>query len=134
MPRVTPTEFRDGDALEPWHMNFILGFIRRWMKFDASAPLQFDGAGESPPHLSIGDIDELVPILTPSGGLTAGSYASPTSGTATLLIEYEGGPGFTSSGANTATVYNSYTTAVGGSKFGWAKWRGPYLYIVVWDC
>ena len=134
MPRVPPTDFKDGDALEPWHMNFIFAFIRRWLKFDASAPLNFDGSSESPPHLSLGDIDDLVPVLTPSGGITAGTYSSPTSGTVQLLIEYEGGPGFTTSGTNTVTAYNCFATAVPDSVFGWARWRGPYLYLVDWDC
>jgi hypothetical protein len=105
------------------------------MKFDAAPPLSFDGNGESPPHLSLLADDDLVPILTPSGGMTAGTYSSPTSGTATLLLESSstGGPGFVSSG-QTATVYNCYATAIGASKFGWAKWRDPYLYLVVGDC
>ena len=132
MPRIPPADFQDGDALEPWHINFIMGFIRRWMKLSVAPPLQLDDTGESPPLLWLGDIDDMVPILTPSGGITAGSYADPTFGTATLLIEDAGGPAFTS--ANTAVVYNCYDTDIPGDVFGWARYRGPFLYFVVGDC
>lgn len=135
MPRIAPEDFVDGTTLEPWHLNYILSFIRRWSKFDAAAPLSFDQSGESPPHLSFQGEDELIPIQTPAGGIAAAtSLAAPGSGTVKLLIEYQGGPGFDTTTVNTATCYNPYAQAVGASKFGWAKWRGPYLYIVVWDC
>jgi hypothetical protein len=133
MGMVPPTEFRDGDTLEPWHLNFIFRFIARWMKFDAAPPLSFGNNGNSPPHLSWTGIDELVPVVFDSG-ITAGSYTAPSTATATLLIESGDGPAFTETGANTVTVQNVYTTAVGTGKVGWCKWRGPYLYLIVGDC
>ncbi len=133
MPRVLPTDFRDGDALEPWHLNFIFAFIRRWMGFDASAPLSFDLNGESPPHLSWLGGDQLVPVVFDTG-IGAGSYAAPTAATATLLIESADGPAFTETGADTVTVQNIYTTSIGTGKVGWCAWRGPYLYLVTGDC
>lgn len=135
MPHNIPDDLVDGDALEPWHVNFIFSFIRRWMKFDASPPLNLDNSGDAPPHLSVFTLDDLVPIYTGSGGIgAAGSLATPGSATVTLLIEYQDGPGFTTTAADSTTCYNPYTTAIAGSKIGWAKWRGPYLYYVVGDC
>lgn len=138
MSQIIPNDLVDGDALEPWHINFIFRFIRRWMKFDVSPPLNLDNSGNAPPHLSLFALDDLVPVLIGSGGLTAGSYSSPVvtpgTGTVTLLNEYQDGPDFTTTAGQTGTCYNPYTTAISGTKFAWAKWRGPYLYLVVADC
>lgn len=134
MAQIIPGDFKDGDALEPWHLNYIFRFIRRWMKFDVSIPLQLDNDDNAPPHLSLTTLDELVPVLTPAGGIVAGSYTTPTSGTCTLLEEASGGPGFTATAAYTETLYNPYGVAVPASKFAWAKWRGRWLYAVTWDC
>ena len=94
MAQVIPGDFKDGDALEPWHVNFIFRFIRRWMKFDASAPLNLDLSGASPPHLSLLSLDDLVPIYL-GPGISSGSYTSPASASCDLLIEDSDGPGFT---------------------------------------
>lgn len=133
MPQIIPSDFRDGDALEPWHLNFIFRFVRRWMRFDASPPLSLDNGGEAPPHLSFLGLDDLVPFYAGSG-ISAGTYTSPTSATVTLLIESSDGPGFTLSGADSATCYNISTNAVPSGSAGWAKWRGPHLYAIAWDC
>jgi hypothetical protein len=132
--RIPPTEFRDGDTLEPWHLNLIFDFIRRWDKFDVSPPLSFDGSSDSPPSLSLLEPETLVPFQAGSGIAAATSLTSLGSATVTLLNDYQGGPDLTTSGARTATCYNIFTTAVGTGKNGWATWRGPYLYAVVWDC
>jgi hypothetical protein len=135
MPNIFPN-VKDGDSLAPWMLNIIYRELERWRRMVASPPLAIDSAESSvsPPLLYSLATDELVPILTGSGGIAAGTYGSPGSATVTLLIEDADGPGFTASGADTATCYNPYTTALDATKFAWAKWRGPYLYLLVGDC
>lgn len=134
MPQIPPIDFRDGDALEPWHINYILSFIRRWNKFDVSPPLAFDNLPMSAPHLSaMIDGGDLVPIKL-TADLGVGSFTAPSNADCILLLEYQTGPAFTTTGAPPATVYNPFATAVPSGKFAWAAWRGPWLYLVVADC
>lgn len=133
MPQIFPQEFKDGDELQPWHLNFIFRFIKRWMRFDASPPLSLDLSGESPPHLSLLLNDDLVPVYFASG-ISAGSPSSPANATVTLMVDYDDGPAFTTTGGDSATCYNISTVAVPSGSYGWAKWRGPYLYAIDWDC
>jgi hypothetical protein len=141
---VDPPELKDGDPLEPWWLNWVRRHIARWNRLSVAAPLRLQNNGMTPPSLDIDLPGDLIPIFTPDGGIPGGSYTSPGQATVTLLVENGNGPGFQSwagcstdsppSNMNQLPCYNIYATAIPGCKLCWAKFRGPYLYVIVGDC
>ena len=136
MPRIPPTDFVDGDVLEPWHLNFIFSFIRRWMKFDASPPLSFDSSGESPPHLSLLGLDDLVPIQTPSGGIAAATSLTARVGDRDAPARVSGRrrKWIHDDRRKHGDLLQLLPDRGGRLEVRWAKWRGPHLYLVTWAC
>lgn len=80
----------------------------------------------------LGPPPALVPFRVTSG-VAAGSLASPTHFTATLLLDIADG-GFTATAAPTTTLGRHFlSVAIGAGANGWAVWAGGYLHPVVWD-
>lgn len=74
----------------------------------------------------------LVPVLPPPAGVAAGTAASPTSSTATFLVN--SGAGLTA-GSVTGTVYNPYTTAIPAScQVATAYNFNGFWYYATWNC
>lgn len=135
MPGDFPT-LGDGDALQPWHLNVIYRELERLRKMTAAAPLAIDNADSAfdPPTFMTFAVDQVVPVKLDGSGIAAGSAFSPSPGTVSLLYTASGGADFTSSSANTETMYNIYGTAVGANKVCWAVWYNGLLYLLVGDC
>jgi hypothetical protein len=125
---------KDGDAITPLHFNLIYRELERLRKLTAAAPLSLDNIdSDNVPSLAWLGADELVPVQLTSA-LAAGSIGTPGSATCNVLLDQSTGPGFTSTGAATETIYNCYATAIASGKYGWGKYRGGTLYAVVFDC
>lgn len=76
----------------------------------------------------------LVPLQTGSGGIAAGSIGSPSSATVTKLVAKNPGPGFTTTGGTTVTMYSTFGTGFTGVKFCWGQYRDGFLYLAIGDC
>ncbi len=89
--------------------------------------------GPGGPRGPVPSSERLVPVLCPSGGITAGSDSSPTSGTGHFMVPNNGGPGLNQ--GDSVTLYHREAVAVpGGSKKGWATWFAGHWYLVSWEC
>jgi len=126
---------RDGDALQPWHLNIIFRELERLRKMSATLPMAFNemASDSAPPKLVNDAADQLVPVLLGGGGIDAGSWDAPASATAMVL---GGGADaeFDDSASQDETLWNPYTQAIAGNKFVWACWYQGQLYVAVGDC
>lgn len=87
------------------------------------------------PVTTSGSTGFLFPAQNTGGAVAAGSMATPTSGTCTILAA--SGTGFTTSGGTTGvTFYNPYTSGITASAFMWLEQRASdgLMYVVTTNC
>jgi len=76
---------------------------------------------------------DLIPALL-TANLASGSYSSPTSATATTLQLNGAGPGQTSTGGTTITVYNTLNGSLSSGKNVWVKYWNGFFYVIQGSC
>ena len=114
MAKIFP-RFKDGDNLEPRHINWIFSELERWRHASATPPLVFaDTDGDDPPTIEFwGHPDGAYVCIPPSGGISAGT--NPPGG----------GPGY-----NTCPVYQINSSGGYDSLGDFRVWN-PYTAAVV---
>lgn len=123
-----------GDELRCEHINAIYDELNRWRRMKGAGLVDVDGAdGTSPPTIVGHAAGGLLPAQLTSG-IAAGSIASPTTASGTLLVPAGTLGGFTATGGASITITNIYATAVTGSKTCWVAPRAGRFYLVVADC
>lgn len=129
MSDALPKAFKPGDELLGRHIDALFREFWRWRKAVAAPPLEIhDVASDTdPPKFYYDPSDTIVPFQAGSA-VAAGSIASPTSFTATLLAA-AGAAGFTTTGAGTTTFgRNEQTHPLLPGLTYWGVWRNGYLY------
>jgi hypothetical protein len=78
-------DLKDGDTLEPYHLNQIYKELRRWRKLGGSGRVTVDGAqdGESVPTINVALSPQMY-VGVANGVITARSGTTAGSGTVTI--------------------------------------------------
>jgi hypothetical protein len=133
MPNKFP-RLKDGDELHPYHLNIIYRELERWRRTRAAGLLDLDGVdSDSPPTFTVYEPDIAIPANSGSG-FAAGSPASPSSQTVTLLTPTGTGAGLDASRGFTLTAYSTFGTAIAANKTIWLTWFAGAYYVVQVDC
>ena len=110
MPRAFD-DLKDGDILEPFHLNIIYRELRRWRKAKAIPPMVLDAAdsADSPPifrqgRTSGGIFRAVVTTAIPTGTITA-----PSDTGRVTLYDWDGSS--STAGETDVTVLNDFTIA-----------------------
>lgn len=135
MPKDLVDSFRAGDELTADLVDAILRELKRLRKMTAAPPLGISNTdGMTPPVLYLLDEDKIVPFQAPAGGVAVGSIASPTTFTATLLMNGSSSGTFTATSAPTTGLGRHFmNVAISASANGWAVWYNGYLWPITWD-
>ena len=118
-------DLKDGDRLEPYHINIIYKELRRWRKLRGASRVVIRGVadGESIPEIDI--------AFPPSGfvGVANGvisARSGTTAGTGVVTIKQLDGNTITDSQVSNVTVYNaSSTTMTSGNGIA----SGQYVWV-----
>lgn len=117
MPRSFP-RLRDGDALEPLHINLIYRELERWSRLQGSGAVRVEHG--DPPRIAATARELVLLVRTPAGGIPARNAGTGVWGSAAVTL-YEGGldgagnPKSTL-GSRTETAYNLGPGAIPASK------------------
>jgi hypothetical protein len=113
-------DLKDGDRLEPFHINIVYKELRRWRKLKGSQRVQIVGAsdGDSIPQIVVVS-HPLGHIGVASGTITA--RVNSTIGTGVVEIKQVSGNSLETAQTSNLTVFNVDSVSIASGKYVWAQ-------------